>query len=210
MSSFLRDLEKQLEPFRTQQKIQLPTLPTDPIEWIKEARPLVEGRPRTFLVAPFWEHIYKDPQNNKFIIGGRQIFKSTYTTDILAQEATSKQNVQVCYVTFDDINKSGFSRQKLQIGTFEGNPILAQFPRFGRGNVGEISLKNGSTIYITTDHNQYKHVEGKSLSHVMLDEAQYQDTHADSRKDYRVWNWGRVRLTIRGTLEKNRPERMDI
>ena len=66
-------------------------------------------------------------------------------------------------------------RQKLQIGTFEGNPILAQFPRFGRGNVGEISLKNGSTIYITTDHNQYKHVEGKSLSHVMLDEAQYQD-----------------------------------
>ena len=175
MSSFLRDLEKQLEPFRTQQKIQLPTLPTDPIEWIKEARPLVEGRPRTFLVAPFWEHIYQDPQNNKFIIGGRQIFKSTYTTDILAQEATSKQNVQVCYVTFDDINKSGFSRQKLQIGTFEGNPILAQFPRFGRGNVGEISLKNGSTIYITTDHNQYKHVEGKSLSHVMLDEAQYQD-----------------------------------
>jgi|TARA_B110000263_G_C15288066_1_gene501855 hypothetical protein len=174
-SNFLRDLEKQLEPFRAKQRTTLPTLPTDPIQWIKEARPLVEGRPRSFLVAPFWEHIYQDPQNNKFIIGGRQIFKSTYTTDILAQEATSQQNVQVCYVTFDDINKSGFSRQKLQIGTFEGNPILAQFPRFGRGNVGEISLKNGSTIYITTDHNQYKHVEGKSLSHVMLDEAQYQD-----------------------------------
>ena len=174
-SNFLRDLEKQLEPFRAKQRTTLPTLPRDPIQWIKEARPLVEGRPRSFLVAPFWEHIYQDPQNNKFIIGGRQIFKSTYTTDILAQEATSQQNVQVCYVTFDDINKSGFSRQKLQIGTFEGNPILAQFPRFGRGNVGEISLKNGSTIYITTDHNQYKHVEGKSLSHVMLDEAQYQD-----------------------------------
>lgn len=173
--SFLKDLEKQLEPFRTKQRVTLPTLPKDPIQWINEARPFVEGRPRSFLVAPFWEHIYKDPQNNKFIIGGRQIFKSTYTTDILAHESTSQPNVQVCYVTFDDINKSGFSRQKLQIGTFEGNPILAQFPRFGRGNVGEISLKNGSTIYITTDHNQYKHVEGKSLSHVILDEAQYQD-----------------------------------
>ena len=173
--SFLKDLEKQLEPFRAKHRVTLPTLPRDPIQWINEARPLVEGVPRSFLVAPFWEYIYRDPQNNKFIIGGRQIFKSTYTTDILAQEATSQQNIQVCYVTFDDINKSGFSRQKLQIGTFEGNPILAQFPRFGRGNVGEISLKNGSTIYITTDHNQYKHVEGKSLSHVILDEAQYQD-----------------------------------
>ena len=50
-SNFLRDLEKQLEPFRAKQRTTLPTLPTDPIQWIKEARPLVEGRPRSFLVA---------------------------------------------------------------------------------------------------------------------------------------------------------------
>ena len=86
-----------------------------------------------------------------------------------------KVNREAENVTFDDINKSGFSRQKLQVGTFESNPILSQFPRHGVGNVGEISLRNGSTIYITTDHNQYRHVEGKSLDHVILDEAQYQD-----------------------------------
>jgi len=33
--------------------IDLPTLSTDPLTWIEQARPLVEGRPRTFLVAPF-------------------------------------------------------------------------------------------------------------------------------------------------------------
>ena len=78
-------------------------------------------------------------------------------------------------MTYDDINKAGFSRQKLQIGTFDGSDILKQYPRNRLGNVGEISLRNNSTIYITTDHGQYHHVEGKSASHIMLDEAQYQD-----------------------------------
>ena len=173
--SFLNDFNKKFENYYTEESIELPDLPKHPLKWIEEARPKVEGRPRNFLVAPFWEEIYNDFNNNKMIIGGRQIFKSTYTTDILAYESTTKNNAQVCYVTFDDINKAGFSRQKLQIGTFESNPILSQYPRHGVGNVGEISLRNGSTIYITTDHNQYRHVEGKALEHVMLDEAQYQD-----------------------------------
>ena len=68
--------------------VDLPDLPTDPFKWIEMARPLVESRPRNFLHAPFWEDIYRDNQPNKFIIGGRQIFKSTYTTDVLAQETT--------------------------------------------------------------------------------------------------------------------------
>ena len=126
------------------------------------------------------------------IIGGRQIFKSTYTTDILAFESTALPGTQVCYVTFDEISRSGFSRQKLQYGTFESNPVLKQFPRNYLGNVGEISLRNGSVIYATTDHNQYGHVEGKSLDHVMLDEAQYQD----------IEHFDRVTLTMTQTQGK--------
>jgi len=170
----------------------LPVLNTDPLKWIEESRPFVEGRPRTFLVAPFWRDIYRDNQPNKFIMGGRQIFKSTYTTDVLAQETTSMPGTQVCYVTFDEISRSGFSRQKLQYGTFEANPVLKKYPRNYLGNVGEISLGNGSVIYATTDHNQYAHVEGKSLDHVMLDEAQYQD----------IENFHRVTLTMTQTKGK--------
>jgi len=172
--------------------VDLPQLPQDPFKWIEVARPLVENRPRNFLHAPFWEDIYRDNQPNKFIIGGRQIFKSTYTTDVLANETTSMAGSQVCYVTFDEISRSGFSRQKLQYGTFESNPVLKQFPRNYLGNVGEISLKNGSVIYATTDHNQYAHVEGKSLDHVMLDEAQYQD----------IENFHKVTLTMTQTQGK--------
>lgn len=39
------------------------------------------------------------------------------------------------------------------------------------GNKGVIHLKNGSTIYTLTDHNKYKHVEGKSLDKLILDET---------------------------------------
>ena len=152
---------------------ELPKLPTDILDWIREIRPRAEGKKR--VIMPPWRDIYNDNFNNKFIIGGRQIFKSTYTTDVLAFEATTKRNTQLVYVTYDDINKAGFSRQKLQIGTFDGSDILKKFPRNRLGNVGEISLKNNSTIYITTDHGQYHHVEGKSAAHIMLDEAQYQD-----------------------------------
>lgn len=154
-------------------KIELPTVPNDIIDWIKEVRPKAEGRSR--VIIPPWRDIYNDQSYNKYIVGGRQIFKSTYTTDVLAFEATSMRNAQLVYVTYDDVNKAGFSRQKLQIGTFAGSDILKKFPRSKLGNVGEISLKNNSTIYVTTDHGQYHHVEGKSAQHVMLDEAQYQD-----------------------------------
>lgn len=152
---------------------ELPKVPNDILDWIKEVRPRAEGKNR--VIMPPWRDIYNDTFNNKFVLGGRQIFKSTYITDILGFEATSKHNAQLVYVTYDDINKAGFSRQKLQVGTFEDSEILKKFPRNRLGNVGEISLKNKSTIYITTDHGQYHHVEGKSAQHVLLDEAQYQD-----------------------------------
>lgn len=150
-------------------------LPTNPLEWIEKARPIVEGKSRTFLTAPFWRDIYLDDYHSKIIVGSRQIYKSTYISDILACEATSTPGIQVGYVTFDQPNLTGFSKQKLQIGTFSQNPILSKFPRNKLGNMGEISLKNGSTIYCMTDNNQYIHVEGKSLNHCILDEAQYQD-----------------------------------
>lgn len=156
-----------------EKKEELPVVPDDILDWIEQVRPKAEGRRR--VIMPPWRDIYNDQSYDKFILGGRQIFKSTYTTDVLAFEATSMKNAQLVYCTYDEPNKTGFSRQKLQVGTFAGSDILMKFPRSKLGSVGEISLKNNSTIYIVTDHGQYHHVEGKSANHVMLDEAQYQD-----------------------------------
>jgi len=39
-----------------------------------------------------------------------------------------------------------------------------------QGNKGVIKFKKGSKIYILIDHNKYKHVKGKSIDTVLLDE----------------------------------------
>jgi hypothetical protein len=175
----------------------LPQPPTEYLEWINVARPIADGRERSFLAFPFWEEIYKDNCPFKMIVGGRQIFKSTYITDLLACEATSKPNVQVGYITFSQQNLTSFSRQKLQVGTFSQNPVLAKFPRNKQGNVGEISLKNGSTIYCTIDSNRYKNIEGKSLNHCVLDEAQYQHIE-DAQRVVQTMMATKGKLTILG------------
>ena len=153
---------------------QLPKLPQDILEWIKVARPKVEGKVRNFLTCPFWIPIYQDVHDYQMIMGGRQIYKSTACTDFIAAGATSHDGIQVCYVTHDDRSLSMFSKQKLRIGTFLLNSVIAKFLRHP-GNVGEISLKNNSTIYLVTDNYQYRHLEGKSPSLCLIDEAQYQD-----------------------------------
>jgi len=157
--------------------VELPVLPNDPLKWIDKARPIVDGIVRNFLLSPFWLDIYNDHHWDVMIVAGRQVFKSTYCTDLLAWEATRKAGVEVAYVTHDQDSLTAFSNQRMRVGTFEENEVLALFPRHGTGNVGEISLRNRSTLYMITDHNGYKHAEGKSLVLCMLDEAQYQDVH---------------------------------
>src|SRR5574340_80087 len=113
----LWDIEKRLEK-KSGFSNDLPQLPTDLLEWTEQARPVVEGRYRSFLGIPFWKEIYEDDYSYKMIIGGRQIFKSTYITDVLACEATSTPGVQECYITFSQQSQTSFSRQKLVNGTF--------------------------------------------------------------------------------------------
>ena len=164
------------------------SLPKKITEWIKVARPRVEDKERNFLTCPFWIPIYNDPHNYQMIMGGRQIYKSTTCTDFIAYVATTNPGVQICYVTHDQGSLSAFSKQKLKIGTFLVNPVLSKFLRHP-GNIGEISLKNNSTIYLVTDNYQYRHLEGKSPTLCIIDEAQYQD----------IEHVGRVHQTMMAT-----------
>lgn len=156
-------------------KINLPQLPKESLEWINAARPIVDGMTRDFRVAPFWVPIYRDAHWDIMIVSGRQVFKTTYCTDVLACYATTHPGKQVAYVTHDENALSAFSNQRMRYGTFEPNPLLMAFPRSHLGNVGEISLHNGATIYMLSDSHGYKKVTGKSIKYCVLDEAQYQE-----------------------------------
>jgi len=130
------DLEIKKEWTDLADTVTLPNLPDDPLKWIDKARPIVDGHWRTFLLAPFWLDIYNDHHWDVMIVAGRQVFKSTYCTDLLAWEATRRGGVEVCYVTHDMDSLSAFSNQRMRVSTFEENEILALFPRHGTGNVG--------------------------------------------------------------------------
>lgn len=153
----------------------LPELEPNVLKWINQARHTVGYTTRNFDLTPFWYDIYEDNHPNIMVVAGRQTYKTTFCTDLIANKATSRAKSEVCYVTDSEAHLSAFSKQRLRIETFQQNPIIRKFLRYDRGNIGEISLANDSTIYLVTDEGEYKKVEGKSLQLLVLDEAQYQD-----------------------------------
>jgi len=153
----------------------LPPLPSSILDWIPAARPNVAGTLRDFQLEPFWFDVYKDEHPNIMVINGRQTFKTTFCTDVLAWFSTTHPNCEVSYVIDNDAHLSAFSKQRLRRETFIQNPVLSEFLPHGRANVREIALRNGSIIYLLTDENQFNKVEGRSNKILILDEAQYQE-----------------------------------
>jgi hypothetical protein len=169
---------------RNNQNLLLPDVPIDIISWIEAVRPTIGGNPQNFLLAPFWKDIYTCEAPQKFILGGRQIFKSTYISNMILFETTTKRNSQICYISFNDKNKDTFSKQKMKNEAIIGNKILSKFVKKGAGNSDSLSLLNGSVIYYVTSHNEFRNIEGKSLNHVFLDESQYSDFNAFDKIQY--------------------------
>lgn len=156
-------------------QLTLPVLPRKISDWIKVARPTVAGLKRDFSLEPFWWDVYEDEHPFIMVVNGRQTFKTTFCTDVLSWYSTTHPNSEVSYVVDNDTHLSAFSKQRLRRQTFLQNPLLAEFLPHGRANVREISLQNGSIIYLLTDENQYLKVESRSNNLLVLDEAQYQE-----------------------------------
>jgi hypothetical protein len=150
----------------------LPKLERDFVSWSLKCRQKVEGRKRKFLL-PMWGAIYEDPSNFLMIVSGRQVFKSTFFGDKLAHNATTIPGSTSVYVTHDDESLSSFSSDKFRQSTLEDNPVIKQFVKGSTlGRTTRVPFRNGSVVYLVTDENGFKHVEGKSPYLVILDEAQ--------------------------------------
>ena len=176
MDSFekrLEDIEKQTSV--KEKKGSLPELPTDPLKWIKEARPYVGKVERSFEWEPFWVDVYKDKSPNIVVVNGRQTFKSTFGTDIIGCYATSHDNVEVTYIVDREDRVSAWSKQRFRKDTMLRNELLTPFLMHGRANVGEINLSNNSVVYVRTDENEYNNVQGMTNSLMVYDECQYQE-----------------------------------
>lgn len=175
ISSLFNRVEKIIQESQGSSRADIPTLPSNILQWIAQARPYLGRRKRNFDLFPYWIDIYEDNHPNIRVKAARQTFKTTFCTDIIACAATSNAGVEVTYVADNDSHRSAFSKQRLRRETFQANPVLKQFLPYGRAAVTEINLLNDSVIYPLTDENEYNAVEGKSNYLLVHDEEQYQD-----------------------------------
>ncbi len=150
-------------------------LPTDPLEWIKIARPYVGKIKRTFEWEPFWPPVYEDKSSNIIVANGRQSFKSTFGTDIIGCYATSHDDIEATYIVDRDDRISAWSKQRFRKDTMLRNQLLTPFLIHGRANVGEINFTNDSVLFVRSDENEYNNVQGMTNSLMIFDECQYQD-----------------------------------
>ena len=97
----LRELEQGLRRDFTdlEPKVAVPDLPRDIRLWLKNVRPIVDGKQQDFRSGPMWLPIYDDNHPDIMIVSGRQLWKSTYCTNLLAYMATTRPQVEVGYVT---------------------------------------------------------------------------------------------------------------
>ena len=155
---------------------QLPLdIPDNVLDFITEFRPKIGRTPLTFNHAPFWIEPMMDECPDIMFINGRQTFKTTNSSSLIAWIALFKPGCEVTWVADDENHRGAFSEKRLREETFLANPKLEQFLPHGQANVGRIRLLNGSTIYLVTDENKYHAVEGHSNEVLVLDEAQAQD-----------------------------------
>jgi len=103
----------------------LPDIPDTIMEWMSVCRTIVDGKIRDgLLVCPYWEDIYEDDFWDVMVVAGRQVFKTTFCSDMLAFAGTTQKGAECCYVTHDETSLSAFSNQRMRVGTFLENPLL--------------------------------------------------------------------------------------
>jgi hypothetical protein len=154
----------------------LPDLvPDNLLDFIREFRPRIGKKPLNFDKDPFWIEPLLDEHPHQMYVNGRQTYKTTNCSSLIAKVALNKPGSEVTYVADDDNHRSAFSEQRLRQETFMANPKMERYLPHGKANVGRIKLLNGSVIYLVTDENKYHAVEGKSNEVLILDEAQAQD-----------------------------------
>lgn len=151
----------------------LPEMPKDLMAWCMQKRKIVEGKKREFML-PMWQAIYEDHHPFIMIVGGRQIFKSTFFGDKLGHMGTTRRGSTGIYVTHDDESLSAFSNDKYRAAVLEDNPDILRYVKGSKlGQIHRIAYRIGSKTYLVTDERGFKHVEGKSPDILILDEGQY-------------------------------------
>jgi len=98
---------------------QLPLeIPNNVLDFIKQFRPKIGREPLNFNHSPFWIEPMMDECPDIMFINGRQTFKTTNSSSLIAWTALFKPGCEVTWVADDENHRGAFSEKRLREETF--------------------------------------------------------------------------------------------
>lgn len=156
---------------------ELPTLPTDRMQWEYTCRPLIKGEPNRLKYLPMLVDVVKDKHPFKFLLWGRQWGKTTMLASDLAYYATTNYDYDQTYFNFKLDALRTFSNNKFRQDVFGVEP-LSKYLRSIGSNIGaanKVETQTRSIIDMLLPGAKWENSQGKSNKRMIIDEGQDHD-----------------------------------
>lgn len=150
------------------------TLPTDPIEWVKHTR-ILEGKPFSFKEREYLFDIYKSLAQYTLVRKGRQTELTELLGNLMFFNAWRYPGTTGIYVSNTQRKSYKFSNRRVRDIILKYSPIIEKLAPLKNHMTTEITLINGSIIYFTSGHDNFKDIRMISGDFIYLDEIQDQN-----------------------------------
>lgn len=161
---------------RTQAELEgdLPTLPTDRMQWEYHCRPIIKGEPNRLKYLPMLVDVVEDKHPYKFLLWGRQWGKTTMLASDLAYYATTNFDFDQVYFNFKLDALRTFSNNKFRQDVFGKEPLSHYLKSIGSniGAANKIETQTRCIIDMLLPGDQWENSQGKSNKRVVIDEGQ--------------------------------------
>lgn len=161
---------------RTQAELEgeLPTLPTDRVQWEYHCRKLIKGEPNRLKYLPMLVDVVEDKHPFKFLLWGRQWGKTTMLASDLAYAATINYDYDQTYFNFKLDALRTFSNNKFRQDVFGTEPLSKYLKSIGSniGAANKVETQTRSIIDMLLPGAKWENSQGKSNKRMVIDEGQ--------------------------------------
>jgi len=159
---------------RAELEAELPTLPTDRIQWEYYCRKTIKGEPNRLKYLPMLIDVVEDKHPFKFLLWGRQLGKTTMIASDLAYAATTNYDYDQTYFNFKLDALRTFSNNKFRQDVFGSEPLSKYLKSIGNniGATNKIETYTRSIIDMLLPGMKWENSQGKSNKRMVIDEGQ--------------------------------------
>jgi len=169
-----------------QLEAELPTIPTNRLQWEYHCRPLIKGDPNRLKYLPMLIDVVEDRHPFKFLLWGRQWGKTTMIASDLAYYATTNYDYDQTYFNFKLDALRTFSNNKFRQDVFGTEPLSKYLKSLGNnvGSINKVETLTRSIIDMLLPGEKWENSQGKSNKRMIIDEGQDHDwTHFQNARE---------------------------